>query len=93
MYDPVASSSRRALAQLDKPRVYEKLEHIVEWSTQSEADAEDLVADDGARQEARGVRRDPADRCARRFRDSNGGALFARHLGERFWCCKRTAPE
>src|SRR5258708_32496060 len=45
MYDPDAPSSRRALAELAKPRVYARLVHLAEWSTQSEADAEDLVSD------------------------------------------------
>jgi hypothetical protein len=45
MYDRDAPYSKRALAELEKPRVRGSLVQIAQWSTQSEADAEDLVSD------------------------------------------------
>jgi DNA-directed RNA polymerase specialized sigma24 family protein len=45
MYDPDAPSSKRALVELEKPRVRPSLVQIAQWSTRSEADADDLVSD------------------------------------------------
>jgi len=45
MYDPDAPTSKRALEELARPKVREILVRIAKLYTQSEADAEDLVAD------------------------------------------------
>jgi DNA-directed RNA polymerase specialized sigma24 family protein len=49
MLDPRAESSVRVAAELEKPNAIAKLHRIAQWSTHSEADAEDLTQDALAR--------------------------------------------
>jgi DNA-directed RNA polymerase specialized sigma24 family protein len=44
VFDPNAPSSQRALVELGKKKIRVSLVHIARWSTGSDADAEDLVA-------------------------------------------------